>query len=654
MEIVDHFSSLFNSTNTSLDHDEIERLFPNIISDSENNSITREVSIMEIKNVMRQLGSMKALGPDGLQGIFFHKYWDIVGPSIIKLVKDFFPHGRSIFDSTIICNEIVHSFKTKKGVKVGWPSNLILIKRMIGLVGLLLLKYLNIADKVVNWIITYISSVAFQVLKNGAPSEEFTPRNGIRQGDPLSPFIIILCLEALSRLLQQGIDSKYLQGFTVAKGAPMIAHSMYADDSIIFLKANYNNACNLRQILEKFSRWYGQVISDAKSTLLTSSNLGRSFTMGMARALKVQVASTPGKYSGIPLQWGRLSENTFHDLLENLSNRMIGWKSKSLNIAGRSVLIKSVLDHVWNHVMAILKLPKGLVNKIDKFRRNFLCGGDKGSRKMHNVNWSTVCSPIVQGGLGIRDLGYDDFWTSRTKNGCSTSWRSLVKGKDIIKNSLEWCISDGIQVDFWNDPWINDIPLSAITDMENVTIPSLRVKDVINPSTREWDLFVVDSFVSEEVKENIYAMPVTASEGRRDKRVWAHGKDGGASTDSLYAGIGGVVRDDVGAFVAGYTKHIYQNGSNMVEVWAERDGLQLVVQLGIRKPEVECDSLYTIQLCRGEVSPLWYLRGLIQDIEELSENFEDLVFIHQHRESNFVADTFSKKASEGLLEGHLV
>ncbi|XP_026422703.1 uncharacterized protein LOC113318700 isoform X1 [Papaver somniferum] len=310
---------------------------------------------------------------------------------------------------------------------------------------------------------------------------------------------------------------KNAQGFTVARGAPMITHSLYEDDNIIFLKANYKNACNLRYILDKFSKWSGQVVSDAKSTLLTSNNLGRSFTMSMAKALRVQVAETPGKYLGIPLQWGRVSEKTFADLLEKLSNKMVGWKSKSLNIAGRTILIKSVLDTVSNHVMSMLKFPKGLVNKIDKFRRDFLWGGDKDSRKMHNINWLTVCSPVVNGGLGVRDLDFDnmallakmawrvsknpesevasllkakyikdsDFWSSKSKNGCTTCWRSLVKGKDIIKGSLRWCICDGSQVDFWRDTWIDELPLSALNNMEGISLPDISVKDVIKSSTRQ-------------------------------------------------------------------------------------------------------------------------------------------------------------------------
>lgn len=125
----------------------------------------------------------------------------------------------------------------------------------------------------------------------------------------------------------------------------------------------------------------------------------------------------------------------------------------------------------------------------------------------------------------------------------------------------------------------------------------------------------------------------------------------GASSKSSFAGIGGVVRDDAGSFVAGFAKFIYQNVSNLAEVWAAREGLLLGVKLGITKLEVECDLTYTVQLCNGEVTPPWYLKTLVQDIVDLKKRFEDLVFVHDYRESNYVADTLSKKASERTLEG---
>lgn len=140
-----------------------------------------------------------------------------------------------------------------------------------------------------------INSVSFQVLINVSPSTRFQPSNGICQGDPLSPSIFIFCLETLSRLIEKGVNNRSIDGFSIDRGYSKITNSLYAEDSIIFVKANHKNACNLRQILDKFCSWSGQIVSEAKYTFITSNNLGISFTKGMARALNVQVSKEPGK-----------------------------------------------------------------------------------------------------------------------------------------------------------------------------------------------------------------------------------------------------------------------------------------------------------------------------------------------------------------------
>ncbi|XP_026458440.1 uncharacterized protein LOC113358945 [Papaver somniferum] len=165
-------------------------------------------------------------------------------------------------------------------------------------------------------------------------------------------------------------------------------------------------------------RWSWQNISDVKSTLLTSANLGRSFSKGTTRPLKVQVAKDPGGLGRIlvmlsqpclPLQiWGEAFLKERQDHLRFKWQRIQGWKSKTLNPTGRTTLIKSMLDLVSNHIMCMLKLPKILITKIDGDKRNVCVGGgggrDKDKRSINKVGLEKVCRPLDFGGLGVRDL----------------------------------------------------------------------------------------------------------------------------------------------------------------------------------------------------------------------------------------------------------
>ncbi|XP_074293073.1 secreted RxLR effector protein 78-like [Silene latifolia] len=85
-----------------------------------------------------------------------------------------------------------------------------------------------------------VESVSFKVLINGSPSDVFVPERGIRQEDPLSPYLFIICAEFLSSLICRRVEAGMLHGIQIAPQAPVISHLFFADDSIIFMKANEN------------------------------------------------------------------------------------------------------------------------------------------------------------------------------------------------------------------------------------------------------------------------------------------------------------------------------------------------------------------------------------------------------------------------------
>ncbi|XP_026439307.1 uncharacterized protein LOC113337995 [Papaver somniferum] len=122
----------------------------------------------------------------------------------------------------------------------------------------------------------------------------------------------------------------------------------------------------------------------------------------------------------------------------------------------------------------------------------------------------------------------------------------------------------------------------------------------------------------------------------------------GFSNDDGFAGIDGVIRDESGAFVACYWKHIFKNNNNVAEVLAIRDGLRLAVDLGLHYLEVESDSSYVVQLCNEEVQPNWDCFGLLKEISGLKSRFSQVKIQQRYREANKVADKYRLKME--LLE----
>ena len=107
----------------------------------------------------------------------------------------------------------------------------------------------------------------------GTSTDMFHPSRGLRQGDPLSPYLFLLCVEALSSLLQREENNGNIVGVRVCRDAPQISHLLFADDSLILMRADGANAECLRDILDAYCESSGQLVSDAKSSIHFSLNL---------------------------------------------------------------------------------------------------------------------------------------------------------------------------------------------------------------------------------------------------------------------------------------------------------------------------------------------------------------------------------------------
>ena len=102
---------------------------------------------------------------------------------------------------------------------------------------------------------------------NGQPVNKFTPSGGLRQGDPLSPYFFLLVSDVLSRRLQSAVDRKYLEGIKMNQHAPIISHLLYADDTLLFLKATGRNCCHLVKILKEYCAASSQAVNLQKSSV---------------------------------------------------------------------------------------------------------------------------------------------------------------------------------------------------------------------------------------------------------------------------------------------------------------------------------------------------------------------------------------------------
>lgn len=117
-----------------------------------------------------------------------------------------------------------------------------------------------------------ISTVSYRLIVNGCLTEEFHPSRGLRQGDTLSPYLFLICAEGFSALQNAAENEGKLQGVTICENAPSITHLLFADDSLLLMKANRDNASHLQSVLQLYEECSGQTINKDKSSVLFSKN----------------------------------------------------------------------------------------------------------------------------------------------------------------------------------------------------------------------------------------------------------------------------------------------------------------------------------------------------------------------------------------------
>lgn len=264
-------------------------------------------------------------------------------------------------------------------------------------------KKLGFSDDWCQLILQCINTISYSVLINGSLGEVFFPSRGIRQGDCLSPYIFILCMEVLSQLLLKGESDNLIQGFKIRNNSPSISHLFFADDCMLFSKASITYARHLMMIINKFVKASGQAINFEKSGFFTSANMHHKHIKLLSRSLGMKFLSSTEKYLGTPLFINRDKTKSFQFLLDKFYSRLSNMKRTNLNGAGRTVVTKHVLSTLAVYHMSCFPLPKKFTSKIDTIQRTFWWSKKNPRRAAYFRSWLDIGKSKICGGLGIRN-----------------------------------------------------------------------------------------------------------------------------------------------------------------------------------------------------------------------------------------------------------
>lgn len=308
-------------------------------------------------------------------------------PSIVSSQQRAFVPGRLIQDNVFIAHEAYHYLRNKKQrgrfeVAIKMDMRKAYDRVEWDFLKFVLLK-LGFNDIWVSKIMECVCSVKYNLLLESCSVASFVPKRGLRQGDPLSPYLFILVADVLSCMVSEACAQGSLMGVKLARGCPLLSHCFFADDALFFIRANNENCEKMREILDLYCLVSGQEANLDKSGLFFSSNTPQDVRDAVTQILSIGFIGSPGRYLGLPAVWDRSKVAALGFIKEKVCKKLAGWKKNLLSFTEKEVMIKAVVNAIPSHAMSCFKFPKKVCMELDSLISNFWWGQNGDSGKIH-------------------------------------------------------------------------------------------------------------------------------------------------------------------------------------------------------------------------------------------------------------------------------
>ncbi|XP_074305947.1 uncharacterized protein LOC141641174 [Silene latifolia] len=360
----------------------------------------------------------------------------------------------------------------------------------------------------INLIMSVVTTVSYEVLVNGAPLKQFQPSCGLRLGDPLSPYLFILCMEILSQNILAAQANGSIYGIKLSRNAPPLSHLLFADDSIFFLLDKEEAYGKLKLILANFCTASGQIMNESKCGILFSPSTTMRFVQEGLSVLHILDNKGIGRYLGIDTDFGSSKKDIFNALIEKVRRRISSWNAIFLSPAGRLTLISSVLSALSNYVLSVFKIPSegglGIRNiqcmnhvLLDKLAWKVLTMKDSlVSRVFYD---KLICNNNLVMPGSLKSCSYQTW-------GC----KSLSYGMELILAHLGWKPGVSSTLRIWNCGWVGgEVPpqTTRLGFPPPGSMLNFTVKDLLAPSLC-WNHGLIFDLFETEWARRISAMPI--------------------------------------------------------------------------------------------------------------------------------------------------
>ncbi|KAJ4755830.1 RNA-directed DNA polymerase (reverse transcriptase)-related family protein [Rhynchospora pubera] len=520
--------------------------------------------------------------PISVGNIFYRLVMKLIAnrlrPHLTKVIskeQNAFVKWRSIADNIILVKEILHYFTLASFKKQAFLLKADVNKAFDKLDWNFLQRamlYINVPHKIIKLIISSYKRAKVTIKINGKGDGFLQPTQGLRQGCPMSPYIFIICMEILSRILQVALNTGSLKGVQVAATSPVLTHAVYADDLILMGDAAEGETQTLTSLLHAFADASGLHINPIKSKLWFSRKCTAEIVARVQNVWGAGRVEGQERYLGVMIdERGDIKKNGLM-LLEKMKKKLTGWKSQMLSHAGRLVLIKAVLMSMPVYAMSLEILPKSIVKEMNSLIAKFFWGKVGQQRYMSLIAWKKACAPAESGGLGVKDLqtfgealfmkvvwslmAEEDklwvqvckskyypvagYWRAKNNGGCTKMWSQVLKYREFFSEQVVWKIGNGDKVHALSQPWFQNWTIqegAANRDMQR------KVSSLLLDNTGQWNmqelpkLFTPDQ-VRQIISENNVPLPQSVEQ---DILIWKRAKSGKYSVKEGYKMMTGVI-----------------------------------------------------------------------------------------------------------------
>ncbi|XP_018512128.2 uncharacterized protein LOC103853200 [Brassica rapa] len=414
---------------------------------------------------------------------------DLILPSQTAFVKD-----RLLVENTTLASELIHGYHKNKGskriaIKVDIAKAFDILSWEFLLSSL---EAIEVPQRFISWIKACICTTKFTVGYNGVVNGYFKGKRGLRQGDPLSPYLFVIAMNYLSMMLNEAARNEKIK-YHNRCDRMKLTHLSFADDLLIFIDGSLSSVQNVLQVLREFEHRSGLAVSFQKTSFY-ASGLSEEELSTIQASTGMHHGSLPFRYLGVPLNSRKLSIVNCEPLLHQVKTRFSSWSVKSLSFAGRLLLIKTVIAGITTFWCSAFILPKACINKINSMCSFFLWKGNLEGHHSAKVAWETVTLTKAQGGLGIKDLhvwnkscslrliwiiifredsvwaawfkevvlkgSLQNYWTVKPSQKNSWLVNKLIKMRTKVFPLIKMRIENGRTARFWLDNWA---PTSSLT-----------------------------------------------------------------------------------------------------------------------------------------------------------------------------------------------